>query len=116
MEAKISIKGIKVNLVLGHYPEERLSPREARVDIELRPIGVERALKSDDLSDTFNYETALEIVNKLAATKEYKLIESFAYDIFREMKDLPRVGWVSVSVEKPGAMAGCEGTAFELQG
>lgn len=116
MEAKILVKGIKVNLILGHYPEERTAPRPAIVDIELRPIGVERALKSDDLSDTFNYETALEIVNKLAAAKEYKLIESFVYDIFKEMKDLPRVGWVRVLVEKPAAMDGCDSTAFELQG
>mgnify|MGYP006379150421 FL=1 len=116
MEAKIFVKGIKVNLILGHYPEERLAPREARVDIELRPIGVERALKSDDLNDTFNYEVALEIVNKLAAAKEYKLIESIAYDIFKEIKDLPKVGWVRVLVEKPAAMDGCEATAIELQG
>lgn len=116
MEAKIFVKGIKVNLILGHYLEERLALREARVDIELRPIGVERALKSDDLNDTFNYEVALEIVNKLAAAKEYKLIESFAYDIFKEIKDLPKVGWVRVLVEKPAAMDGCEATAIELQG
>lgn len=116
MKAKIIVKGIKVNLILGHYPEERLAPREARVNIELCPTGIEAALTSDNLDDTFNYETALEIVNKLAAAKEYKLIESFVYDIFKEMKDLPRVGWVRVLVEKPAAMDGCDSTAFELQG
>lgn len=116
MEAKIIVKGIKVNLILGHYPEERLAPREARIDIELSPIDVERALTSDELSDTFNYEIALEIVNKLAASKEYKLIESFTYDIYKEIKALPQIGWVRVLVEKPAAMQGCEATAFELKG
>lgn len=116
MEAKIFVKRIKVNLILGHYPEERIAPRPAIVDIELSPLGIECALTSDDLNDTFNYELALEIVNKFAASKEYKLIESFAYDIFTEIKALPKVGWVRVYVEKPAAMDGCDATAFELQG
>jgi dihydroneopterin aldolase len=116
MEAKIFVKGIKVNLILGHYLEERIAPRLAIVDIEINPLGIERALTSDDLNDTFNYELALEIVNKFAASKEYKLIESFTYDIFTEIKALPKVGRVRVYVEKPAAMDGCDATAFELQG
>lgn len=116
MEAKIFVKGIKVNLILGHYPEERVAPRPAIVDIELCPIDFERSLTSDDLNDTFNYELAFEIVNKLAASKEYKLIETYTYDIFSAIKKLPKVGWVRVYVEKPVAIDGCEATAFELQG
>ena len=90
--------------------------------VEVRLVGERGTYRIIDIvlggvfGRAFNRSPADEIVNKFAASKEYKLIESFAYDIFTEIKALPKVGWVRVYVEKPAAMDGCDATAFELQG
>jgi dihydroneopterin aldolase len=117
MEAdSIIIHGLVVSTHIGVPAEERASAQTLWVDLEITPPRA-FATMEDEVAQTLDYQAMAEAVQRLAAAKERKLIETLAYEIqdllLREFgalrvqvtvrkKILPYTDWVAVRTSDPG--------------
>jgi dihydroneopterin aldolase len=108
----LSIRGLRVDSRIGAGDEERASPQQLAVDIEMTPGGGLRGL-GDDLAATIDYHAVAIAVRELAATGERRLIETLAGEILALLRGtwgaaaarvrirkfiLPETDWVGVEL------------------
>lgn len=75
----ITIKELRVDLILGVYDEEKISPRPVFIDITLT-CDLTAAGISDRLSDTIDYHAlSLSLRERLLNASPIELIERVAY-------------------------------------
>jgi dihydroneopterin aldolase len=82
----IAIEGIKLFAYHGYYAEEQIIGSEYLIDVYAE-INSNLATKSDQLSDTLNYETIYRIV-KVQMSNKSKLIETVAQRIIERIKSI----------------------------
>jgi dihydroneopterin aldolase len=82
----IAIEGIKFYAYHGYYPEEQILGTDYLVDVYAE-VNTGLVVKSDNLSDTVNYETIYRIV-KVEMSKKSKLIETVAQRIINRIKSI----------------------------
>ena len=101
----ITISDLAVVCVIGVDGWERRLPQTLLVDVSLQ-LDLARAGATDDLSATVDYrELCGRIVDEMSGT-QYRLLEAFAEHVARICLDARLVDSVTVSVRKPGALAG----------
>ena len=103
----IRIDGLRLSAVLGVFPEERAAPREV---VAYLRIGVDlaAAARSDDLRDTVDWGVLCARLRGCAAARPYNLAESLAGALADVALEDPRVAWVRLRLEKPGALPGVD--------
>ena len=90
---------------IGVTPEERETPQEVLIDLELA-INLSAAGGSDSIKDTLDYRDVWEIARYCVASQEVHLVESLAARLGRSMlEQFSAVQSVSVGVTKPLALA-----------
>ena len=103
----VRIKNLRVIARLGVHEWEKSFERELLVRIELE-VDAARAVQSDRLEDTADYEAVVKSVNRLFARTFFALLERAADAVARLCLEFPRVLRVKVEIEKPGAVAGAD--------
>jgi dihydroneopterin aldolase len=84
----------------GYYQAERELGQKFQVDMEL-DVDFSRAIASDDLKDTVNFETAYKKVNHIFSSYKFTLLETLADRISQEILDNFPVNSVLIRVRKP---------------
>ncbi len=103
---RLVIRGLELQSVIGVEDWERRMPQRVFVDIALRGDFSEAA-ESDDLADAVDYRTVCKRVTEVAASQEYRLVETLADHIARAVLELhPRISDARIGVSKPLALAG----------
>ncbi|MBQ9727875.1 MAG: dihydroneopterin aldolase [Kiritimatiellae bacterium] len=101
---EIRVDGLRLRSVLGVRPDERAAPRDlvahVRLGLDLAP-----AARSDDLADTVDWASLCDRLRACAARRADRLAETLADALAREALADPRVAWVRLRLEKPGALA-----------
>lgn len=93
----------------GVMQEEHRIGGRYEVDVSI-DLDLEEAARTDDLSETVDYEKVYRLVEEIVTRNRFYLIEKLAYLIAREvLKTYPRVHAVEVAVRKPNPPVG--GTA-----
>lgn len=82
---RVVLSGIHCRLRIGVTAEERRSPQDCRVDVEMER-DLSRAMRSDDLHDSIDYARVFEIVEGLAREEEFALLERFAGRLEDELR------------------------------
>jgi dihydroneopterin aldolase len=82
----IAIEGMEFYAYHGYYPEEQLIGTGYLVDVYVT-VNTVAVVKSDELSDTVNYETIYRI-SKMEMSKNSKLIETVAQRIIDRIKSI----------------------------
>jgi len=106
----ILIKNLRVNTVIGVYEEEKLATQTLKVDIELS-LNARRAARSDDLSDTVDYDQVCAHARRFGETRQTELLERFTYDLGCELvqrfpvRSLVLTAWKSVAGLLPAEIA-----------
>lgn len=103
----LRIDGLRLAAVLGVFPEERSAPREVVVHLRLG-VDVAAASRSDDLRDTVDWAVLCARLRERAAARPYKLAEALAGALADAALEDPRVEWVRLRLEKPGALPGVD--------
>jgi dihydroneopterin aldolase len=96
--AIVSLKGMQFYAYHGYYEFERKIGKNftVDVDVELNISGD----PDDHIDQTFNYEIIYQVAEKYMQ-KKYKLLESVAFDIAKEIKKADtKIKKVSVSLTK----------------
>jgi len=98
---KIIIKNYKAKTILGIYPEEKLQAREILISLTICFDG-KKAAKSDNISNTIDYDLIGSLIDKLTLNKEYDLIEALVSVIGSKLiKQFSLIDQVIVNIAKP---------------
>lgn len=96
--AKVGLKGMQFYAFHGYYDFERRIGNQFSIDVTIDLDIIEDP--KEKITNTFNYEIILEIC-KIHMKKRYRLLESLAYDIARELKNSDSIiKNINVRIEK----------------
>ena len=110
---KIFVRNLSLLALVGVLPHERLAPRRVFVNLSWL-CDVSRAAASDDLYDAVDYANVCEAVKIRVQQSSFRLIESLASCIADAVLTFSGVVEVTVTLDKPGAVEGCESVAIEI--
>ncbi|MEQ9010812.1 dihydroneopterin aldolase [Algiphilus sp.] len=109
----IVLRGIAAEAIVGVYDFERHQPRPVPIDLTLW-CDLRAAAASDDVAETIDYDGVTQTVHQVCATLQPALIETLAGTIATRLLGDARIRAVTVTVHKPGAVAGVEDIAVRL--
>lgn len=101
----IRLKNIQIYAYHGAHAHEREHGARFEIDVELL-ASLDRAIESDELSDTIDYVKLQEAVVAISTSDRFHLIESLANAIARDLIARFPASEVIVRVRKPGVSAG----------
>jgi dihydroneopterin aldolase len=81
---RLIISGIDCVAAIGVTPEERTMKQRLSVDVEVT-TDIRQAAASDALSDALDYSTIVPVIVRLAASRDFHLIETMAEQIARRV-------------------------------
>jgi len=99
----IKIKNLRLKGIIGIYERERLEPQDIIVNVEM-DVDVQKAVISDDISDTIDYDSITERITELVAGSQYNLLETLAQKMLDIVMEDYRVLRGRVEVDKPQAV------------
>ena len=105
MSDRIAVRGMRFYGHHGANPGERDVAQPFDVDVEIE-LDLREAAKTDALHDTLDYAALHRLVGQTVASNRFALLERLADQIARMALNDERVAAVTVSVAKPGLLAG----------
>lgn len=109
---EIRIDGLRLVSTLGVHPEERAAPRELVAHLRLG-VDLASAVRSDALADTVDWAALCSKLRAVAARRADRLAETLAAALADAALEDPRVAWVRLRLEKPGALPGVDAFSVE---
>ncbi len=98
--AYLCLYNLRFEAVHGVYEVEKKVPQPFRVDLRLR-INPKEAILDDEIEKTVDYVHVYEIVERIIKDSSLNLLETLAYRIAHEVKELhPCIEAVTVEVHK----------------
>jgi FolB domain-containing protein len=108
----LSLHELELSVFLGWPDEESAQAQRVILDIDIHFAAPPAACLSDDLKDTFSYDTLIEHIQKNTAAKKFRLLEHLGYALHQLIKTyIPEETIVNVSVKKHPAIAALKGGA-----
>lgn len=102
---KIFLSELKIDTIIGIWEWERRIRQSVIIDIEMS-ADIAKAAATDDVADTLNYKSVAKRIQEFVAASSFQLVETLAERIAAIIRDEFDVAWVSVRVNKPGAIRG----------
>ena len=110
---EIEIQKVRVNAILGLYPEERVTPQDIILSARLY-LSLAKAGQSDDLVDTVDYDSLHREIAAMAESTAYLLIEKLAEHAAEICLKNSLVQACSITVEKPQALELADNIAITI--
>src|ERR1700758_128157 len=100
---KIFLAGLRVDAMIGIYPEERTSRRPVQIDVEMGVPG-DRVFRTGDVADTIDYKEVSQRIRLEAERVRFGLLEEMSEAIARILLGEFGAPWVRVTIVKPGVL------------
>jgi dihydroneopterin aldolase len=110
----IRITGLKVEAIVGVHAWERKLPRVVVLDLQLGADAAAAAC-ADRLADTLDYHAVAQAAAKFVQESRLQLIETLAERLAAALMQQFAVGWIAVTVHKPGAVPGAQGVSISIE-
>ena len=110
----IVIRDLRVEALIGIHRRERHVMQTLSIDLEIGLPG-EAVFASDKVADTIDYEQVAVKIRALAASGQYRLVETFADRIARVLIEEFGAPRVKVSVAKMGILANARYVGVTLE-
>jgi len=106
MEAmdKVFLTGLKVDTIVGIYPEEREKKQPIIIDLELA-CDIRPAADSGDIGDALDYHALSLSLVEFIEKSRYGLIEAMAEDVATLILSNYPVPWLRLTLHKPEALS-----------
>lgn len=101
---KIIIKDACFFCNLGVSSKERSEKQKVFINVELF-LDIKKAAETDNIEDTVNYSEVRDLIKNLVEAREYKLIETMAENIAKDILNKFSFEKVIVRLKKPKALA-----------
>ena len=111
---RIFLRGLAVDCIIGFIDWERRVKQTVVVDLEMS-IDCRRAAIRDDVADTLNYKTVAKRLIGFVQESQFNLVETLAERIATLVLGEFAVGWVRVTVSKPGAIRGSRDVGVAIE-
>ncbi|MES2768573.1 MAG: dihydroneopterin aldolase [Bdellovibrionota bacterium] len=92
------IEELKFAVKLGCTADERATPQEVRVSIELRCEAIPLGAFSDSIEDTICFAKVNEVLKEYIETREFNLIERIGLESFGLLRELTKNHQVQIGV------------------
>ena len=102
---KIFLEDLRVEAVIGIWEWERRVRQTVSVNLEMQ-TDVRRAAAADEIDAALDYKSIAKEIIRVVETSEFRLVETLAETLARIVVTDFGVGWVRLSVAKPGAIEG----------
>lgn len=109
----VFIDSLEADVLIGAYTEERLAPQRVMIDLEIG-FDFQQAIKTDQLSDTLDYDHFVTSLRNLIAQTRYTLLETLADTICRHCIQDYHASWVQIRLYKPNILARIGRVGIEL--
>ena len=103
MEAVIGLTGIKVKAHIGVGEDERSELQALEIDASLT-TDIRDAVICDDIAEAADYVNIIKKIEEVTGAREYKLVETLAYEICREVLNDPQISAIRLKVIKHPAL------------
>jgi FolB domain-containing protein len=113
MTSRILIEELRFRAIVGVHAWERELPQEIRVSLQLE-LAHAKAGRSDELSDTVDYDTLSREVMRRARRARRRTLEALAEDLAACCLEEEGIEQVCVRVDKPGALRAARGVAVAI--
>ncbi len=110
----IGVEHHHISCVIGVNPEEWVEEQSIFVDLKLEADFVSCA-GTDSLRQTIDYVTIANLCTKIAKSKQYKLLETLAWDLIHQVMETFKVNWVWVKIKKPKGLSSAQYTFVEFE-
>ena len=111
---KIFIHALKTETIVGIFDWERQVKQTVIMDIEFS-ADIAKAALSDSIDDTLNYKRVAKRVLAFVDESSFHLVETLAERIAMLILEEFGVGWVSITLSKPGAIRGSRDVGVMLE-
>lgn len=99
----IFIRDLRIETLIGVYPEERQNRQTLLLDLELG-ADLRPAAASDRLDDTLNYQAVAHRVREFAIASRCQLVETLGEGIAELLRREFAVPWLRLTLRKFGAV------------
>ena len=103
MTDKIFIHALKTETIVGIFDWERQVKQTVVLDLEFS-ADIRKAALTDSIDDTLNYKRVAKRVLGFVEESSFHLVETLAEHVAMLILEEFAVGWVSISLSKPGAI------------
>jgi dihydroneopterin aldolase len=110
----IYLHELKIDTVVGIWEWERRIRQTVVIDLEMG-ADIRKAAASDSIDDTLNYKAVAKRVQQFVSESSFQLVETMAERIAGLILDEFGVPWVSVKVNKPGAIRGARDVGVKIR-
>ena len=110
----IVIRDLRVEALIGIHKRERHLLQTVSIDLEIGLPGPD-VFESDQVRDTIDYEQVALKIRELAASGQFRLVETFAERIARLLIGDFGAPWVKVSAAKLGILANARFVGVSLE-
>ncbi len=110
---KIIIRDLRLKTMVGTFPDEKKSPQEIILNIELG-YDIRKAARTDDLSDTVDYKAVKRKLIEFVEANSFNLIETVAEKCASICLSTNGVISVKITLDKPGCLTRARSAAVEI--
>src|ERR1700739_2923113 len=111
---KIFIHALKAEAIIGIYDWERQVRQTVRVDVEIS-ADIRKAALTDSIEDTLNYKRVAKRVLAFVEASQFHLVETLAEHLAMLILEEFGVGWVRITLSKPGAVRSSRDVGVALE-
>jgi 7,8-dihydroneopterin aldolase/epimerase/oxygenase len=111
---KIFIHALKTETIIGIYDWERQVRQTVLIDIEIS-ADIRKAALTDSIEDTLNYKRVAKRVLAFVELSQFHLVETLAEHIAMLILEEFGVGWVRITLSKPGAVRSSRDVGVALE-
>lgn len=109
----IFLRDLRIETIVGIWEWERKIRQTVSIDLEMA-ADIRKAAATDSIDDTLNYKSVAKRVQAFVAESSFQLVETMAERIAGVILDEFDIPWVSVSVNKPGAIRGARDVGIRI--
>jgi len=110
---KIIIRDLSLKTIIGTFPEEKITPQEIILNIELF-CDIRRAAKTDNINHTVDYKMLKKEIINFVENNNFNLIEKIAQSCADICLANDKVNAVKITVDKPGCLTKARSAAVQI--
>jgi dihydroneopterin aldolase len=101
----IFLSDLRVKAIVGIWDWERKLRQTVSIDLQMG-ADIRKAAATDNIEDTLDYKQVAKRVQQFVEDSEFRLVETLAENIARVALSEFDIPWITVRVNKPGAIRG----------
>ena len=110
----IILSGLEVKATVGVFEWEQRIEQTLKIDLEMA-ADAEATAASDRLEDTLDYKAVARRVRQFVADADRALVETLAHQLAETLMDEFGIGWLRLSLQKPGAVRGARSVGVVVE-